>query len=82
MATFPSTDWTRKSGDIFEAARRGPVTITQHKRPAFVVLTYDEYQRLIAPESRRHFTIENVPDAVFEKAQAALGRLEQEVEAP
>lgn len=82
MVTFPSTDWTRKSGDIFEAARRGPVTITQHKRPAFVVLAYDDYQRLIAPETRRHYAIENVPDVVFEKAQAALGSLEQEGEAP
>lgn len=82
MATFPSTDWTRKSGDIFEAARRGPVTITQHKRPAFVVLSYDDYQRLIAPESRRHYTIESVPDDIVEKARAALDRLERESDAP
>jgi prevent-host-death family protein len=80
MATFPSSDWTRKSGDIFEAARRGPVTITQRKRPAFVVMTVDEFQRLTATDTRRHYTIDTLPDELFAKAEAEIARMKREHE--
>jgi prevent-host-death family protein len=78
MATFPSSDWTRKSGDIFEAARRGPVTITQRKRPAFVVMTVDEFERLTARDTRRHYTIDSLPDELFAKAEAEIERMKRE----
>ena len=80
MTEFSSTDWNRKSGDIFEAARRGPVTITQRKRPAFVVMSHDAFQRLTRAETRRHYTLDTLPDDIFEKAEAELDRLEREGE--
>ncbi len=78
MAIFSSTDWNRKSGDIFEAARRGPVTITQRARPAFVVMSYDQFQRLNGAETRRYYTLDTLPDALLEKAEAELDRMERE----
>ena len=78
MTTFPSSDWTRKSGDIFEAARRGPVTITQRKRPAFVVMTVDEFERLKVRDTRRHYTIDSLPDELFAKAEAEIERMKRE----
>jgi prevent-host-death family protein len=76
MAVFSSTDWNRRSGDIFEAARRDPVTITHRKRPAFVVLSYDMFQRLNSADTRKHYTIDSLPDGLFEQAEAALEKLE------
>jgi prevent-host-death family protein len=78
MAVFSSTDWNRKSGDIFAAARRGPVTITQRKRPAFVVMDYEEFQRLQSGDTRRSYTIDTLPDEIFKLAKAELERMEAE----
>ena len=78
MTTFSATDWNRKSGDIFEAARRAPVTITQRARPAFVVLSYDQFQRLNSTETRRHYTLDSLPESLLAKAEAELARMERE----
>ena len=78
MAVFSSTDWNRKSGDIFEAARRGPVTITQRKRPSFVVMSHDHFRRLKGGETRTNYTLESLPDDIFTEAQEALAALEAE----
>jgi prevent-host-death family protein len=78
MAQFSSTDWNRKSGDIFEAARRGPVTITHRKRPSFVVMSHEMYLRLSKAETRAHHTLDSLPDEIFAKAEAALEKLESE----
>lgn len=79
MAEFSATDWNRRSGDIFEAARRAPVTITQRRRPSFVVMSYEAFQRLSgAADTRRHYTIDTLPDDVLKKAEAELERMERE----
>ncbi len=78
MTVFSSTEWNRKSGDILEAARRGPVTITQRKRPAFVVMSYDAFQRLNSADTRRYYTLDTLPDSIFEKAEAELEKLEKD----
>lgn len=71
MTVFSSTDWNRKSGDIFEAARRGPVTITQRKRPAFVVMSYEAFQRLLG-QRQTAFTLEDAPDDVHDALMRGL----------
>ncbi len=78
MPVFSSTDWNRRSGDIFEAARRGPVTITQRKRPSFVVMSHDAYLKLKQAEARTHHTLDRLPDDLFAKAEAALEEFERE----
>ena len=80
MAVFSSTDWNRKSGDIFEAARRGPVTITQRKRPSFVVMSHEHFERLARKETRTHYTIDTIPDELFAQAEEALAKFEAEGE--
>jgi prevent-host-death family protein len=80
MAVFSSSDWNRKSGDIFEAARKGPVTITQRKRPSFVVLSYDSFQKLSQFESRRYYTLDTLPDDIFAQAELELKKLEADGE--
>jgi len=81
MATFPSTDWTRKSGDILAAAQLEPVTITRHKRPAFVVMSFDRFERMNKPDTRRSHTIDETSAQDLAMAEAALARFEAEPEA-
>ncbi len=48
--TFSSRDFNQDTGRAKHAARRGPVIITDRGRPVHVLLTYEDYQRLIAAE--------------------------------
>ncbi|HVL66060.1 MAG TPA: type II toxin-antitoxin system Phd/YefM family antitoxin [Vicinamibacterales bacterium] len=48
--TLPSRDFNQDTGRAKHAARRGPVIITDRGRPAHVLLTYEDYQQLIAAE--------------------------------
>jgi len=45
--TFSSRDCTRNVSAAKRAAADGPVFITDRGRPAFVLLTIDEYYRLV-----------------------------------
>lgn len=48
--TLSSRDFNQDTGRAKRAARRGPVIITDRGRPAHVLLTYEDYERLIAAE--------------------------------
>lgn len=79
MAVFSSTDWNRRAGDIIEAARRAPVTITQRKRPAFVVMSYDAFERLSrGSDTRKFHSLETLPEDLFAKAAAAYEAMKNE----
>ncbi len=47
MTLFSLTDLTNRSGELFEAAFRGPVEITRRGKRKFVLLTAEEYDRLV-----------------------------------
>jgi len=81
LINFPQTAITRNPGDIFEAARRGPVAIARHERSTFVIMTYGRLERLDRLDSRwRHF-IEEAPPELIDEAEAALNRFEAEGDA-
>ena len=46
MKEFPASSLTRQTADLFEAATRAPVAITKHRKPRFVVMSMDRYERL------------------------------------
>lgn len=46
MPTFTLTELGNKSGEIAEAAFRGPVEITSRGKRKFVLLTADQFDRL------------------------------------
>ncbi len=51
MSTVTGREFNQRPSQIKRAAEREPVVITEHDRPSFVLMTYDEYQRLHnAPE--------------------------------
>lgn len=78
MATYSTSDLSRKSGDIIAEAMRHPVTITQRRKPRLVLMSFADYQRIIGAETRRHYTLETLPPELLEKAEAELDRLEQD----
>jgi prevent-host-death family protein len=48
--TLSSREFNQDTGRAKNAARRGPVVITDRGRPSHVLLTFDDYQRLIGRE--------------------------------
>lgn len=56
MSTFTLTDLGNKSGEVVEAAFRGPVEITSRGKRKFVLLTADRFDKLtaIATTQRAH----------------------------
>lgn len=46
ITTLSSRDFNQDTGGAKNAARSGPVFITDRGRPAHVLLTFEDYQRL------------------------------------
>jgi len=73
MAQFSLTDLSNRSGEIVEAAFRGPVEITRRGKRKFVLLTAEDYDRRVtAADSRRAFHADDVPDDVAAMMLSAL----------
>jgi antitoxin Phd len=73
MAHFSLTDLSNRSGEVVEAAIRGPVEITRRGKRKFVLLTAEEYDRLVnAADSRRAFHADDAPDEVIAMMLKAL----------
>ena len=75
MARFSLTDLSNKSGEVVEAAFKGPVEITRHGKRKFVLLTADDYDRLReAADRRRAFHADDAPKDVAALMLSALER--------
>jgi prevent-host-death family protein len=70
---FTTSDLSRKSGDIIAEAMRHPVTITQRNKPRFVLLNVEDYERLREyADHRQAYTLETMPDDLFEEMKKAV----------
>lgn len=47
MNTYSTSDLSRKAGDVIADAMRRPVTIIQRNKPRLVLLSIEDYRRLI-----------------------------------
>jgi len=73
MGRFSLTDLSNRSGEVVEAAFRGPVEITRHGKRKFVLLTAEEYDRLVtAADARQAFHADDAPEEVVAMMLAAL----------
>lgn len=73
MLRFTTSDLSRKSGDVIAAALRGPVTITRRNKPFLVLLSIEDYQRLISrAETRRTGTLDTMSDNDFADFRRAV----------
>lgn len=43
---FPKTALSRRTGDVLAAAATGPVCLTDHGKPRFVLMTMAQFERL------------------------------------
>ncbi len=48
ITTISSRDFNQDAGGAKKAAEKGPVIITDRGRPAHVLLSFDDYQKLLA----------------------------------
>lgn len=46
MLTITAADFNRRPSQVKRSAVEGPVVITERDHPSFVLMTYDEFQRL------------------------------------
>ncbi len=79
MATFSTSELSRKSRDIIAEALRRPVTITQRNKPRLVLLSIEDYQRLMSQaDTHKAGRLEAMPDDLFNEVKGAIDNYEQE----
>ena len=73
MTRYTTSDLSRKSGDIIAEALRAPVTITQRNKPRLVLLSIEDYRRLMArADSRKVGTLATMPNEDFAEFRRAV----------
>jgi len=79
MTKYSTSDLSRRSGDIIAEALRRPVTITQRSKPRLVLLSIEDYRRLVTKaDTREANRLERMPDALFEALKSAVRDYEHE----
>lgn len=63
MASFTLTDLGNRSGEVVEAAFRGPVEITKRGKRKFVLLTAEQFDRLVKGSAQRAHRVEDLTGA-------------------
>ncbi len=73
--TVSSTDFQNSAGRYLDQAASEPVVITKYRRPARVLMAFEEYQRLQAlakaRPTRKAFKTADLPEAVAHAVEAA-----------
>ena len=72
MLSFSLTDLNRSSGAIVEAAHRGPVELTGRGKRKFVLLSAEEYDRLVS-QPKRAFDVERMTAHELDFFYSGLG---------
>lgn len=78
MATFTLTDLGNKSGEVIEAAFRGPVDITKRGKRKFVLLTAEQFDRMAAKGLQRAHRVEDLTGAERDEILAGLDAIAHE----
>lgn len=82
MATFTLTELSNNSGEILEAAYRGPVELTRHGKRKYVILTADQFDKLTKLEDpRRVYGPGETPPELANMILAELDRQSAEYKA-
>lgn len=73
MATVTAAEFNRSPSRVKNAASSEPVIITEHNKPSFVLLSYDEYRRLTATPENLADWLEMDEDIDFEIEAVGIG---------
>lgn len=72
MTTVTAAEFNQRPSQVKRAAASAPVVITEHDRPAFILLRYDEYQRLTGTPTDLASWLEMDEDLDFDIPETGL----------
>ena len=79
MKTFTTADLNKHVGDVTNAAQREPVFITHHKKPRFVLMAIEDYDRLRGQEDlQRAFSLNTMPSDIEDGLLALADSFERD----
>ncbi len=62
MRSFSTVQLLKDLRTVIYAAARAPVSITQHRKPRFVLMTIEDYEKLTQRDPRTAYAVEEAPD--------------------
>jgi prevent-host-death family protein len=76
MREFSFGQLSRKSSEVTAVADREPVALSRHRKPRYVLMSYDDFKAMTAQlaDRRRAYAAENTPENVTEWLLPALDR--------
>ncbi len=76
MRHYTTGDLNKQVGDVTDAASREPVVLTKHRKPRFVLMSYEHYERLrTGGDTRKARRASDMPDEHRELFGAEIDRL-------
>ena len=66
ITTFSSREFNQSASEAKRAASLGPVFITDRGKPAHVLLSFEEYQKLIKQRRNIEYALSMAEDSDFE----------------
>lgn len=76
MRHFTTGDLNKQVGDVTDAAAREPVVLTKHRKPRFVLMSYEHYERMrTGGDPRQAHLASQMPIEHEELFGAAIDRL-------
>lgn len=76
MRAFTTNDLNKQVGEVTDAATKSPIVITRHRKPRFVMMSYDHYQRIKnEADPRRVYGAGETPDDIAELFAGEIDRL-------
>lgn len=81
MRAFSTVDLVKQLGDVTHAAAQGPISITQYRKPRFVMMTVERFEEMRkGHDSRRVFGPGELPRDEAQDVAEALERSIAELE--
>ena len=63
MRQFTTGDLNKQVGDVTDAASREPIVLTKHRKPRFVLMSYEHYERMrTCRDPRRAYRVSEMPE--------------------
>ncbi|MBV8977254.1 MAG: type II toxin-antitoxin system prevent-host-death family antitoxin [Alphaproteobacteria bacterium] len=77
MRSFSTVDLLRDLKTVTHAAAKAPVAITQHRKPRFVLMAVEDFEKLQGgnPDPRRAYRIEETPPELAKLIAKGLDKI-------
>ena len=75
MKQFSYSDMNRASGEILEAALVEPVTLTKRGKEKLVIVTAEQYRKLLGRSHTAAYNLDDAPDNVHAELMLGLDEL-------